>query len=203
MPSGEITRVLERVRLGETSAVEVLVDLVYAELKKIAARQLRRERPEHTLQATDLVHETYLRLLGKQEVAWGNRAHFFAAAASAMRHILVDHARAAQAQRRGGRQSKLPLEEFQLSPIDESQLDEVLAVDAALEKLDRVSNRQKTIVEMRFYAGFTEDEIGEILQLSSRTVKREWAVARAWLHGECSPQIQQKAKQIAKPAGPC
>lgn len=177
---------LERVRLGDRDAMAMLIDLVYAELKKIARRELARERPDHTLQPTALVHETYLRLIGKSNIVWENRAHFFGAAATAMRHILVDHARAARAHRRGGGQPLVSLDDPAVAAEDESRIDDVLAVDEVLDRLGRISARQKTIVEMRFYAGFTEDEIAEILQLSVRTVKRDWAVARAWLHGECA-----------------
>ncbi len=190
--SGEITNALERVRLGDAAAAETLIQLVYGELRKIAARQLKSERYNHTLQPTALVHEVYLRLLGKHKVAWENRAHFFGASASAMRHILVDHARGVLSQRRGGGQPPVAVTETSEVAANELQIDEILAVDEALQRLNQVSSRQKTIVEMRFYAGFTEEEIAEMLQLSPRTVRREWAVARAWLHGEYASIKLQK-----------
>lgn len=198
MASTEITRVLERVRLGDRAAMETLVDLVYGDLKRIAKRELGKERGDHTLQPTALVHETYLRLLGKSKTAWENRAHFFGAAATAMRHILVDHARATRAQRRGGGRQAVPIEETSAIAADETRLEEVLAVDEVLDRLEQISARQKTIVEMRFYAGCTEEEIAEMLQLSTRTVKREWAVARAWLHGECAGLAARKAAKASE-----
>ena len=179
---GEITNVLERLRAGEADAREELMALVYTDLRRIAAGQMRGERPNHTLQPTALVHETYLRLLGKEKLGWENRSHFFAAAASAMRHILVDHARVARAGKRGGGAMAEELTDMVASI--QGRVDEILAVDEALDRLNQISPRQKTIVEMRFYAGFTEEEIAEILGLASRTVKREWATAKAWLHGE-------------------
>jgi len=184
--SGEITGVIKRVREGEASAKQELVDLVYGELRRIAASQLRRERANHTLQATALVHETYLRLLGQHGVGWENSAHFFAAAACAMRRILVDYARASRAQKRG---AGVPAADFsEALPMVQERTEEILAVNELLNRLDSKSPRQRTIVEMRFYAGFTEEEIGEILRLSPRTVKREWTAARAWLHGEMRRQ---------------
>jgi RNA polymerase sigma-70 factor (ECF subfamily) len=179
---GEITFALGRLRAGEPDAQAKLIHLVYDELRRIASSQLRRERTDHTLQPTALVHEVYLRLIGKEKADWQDRAHFYSAAACAMRHILVDHARAAQALRRGGGTVKVEMTEFVAGTG--ARADEILAVDEALHKLSQVSPRQEIIVEMRFYAGYTEEEIAEILQLSTRTVKREWAVAKAWLHGE-------------------
>ncbi len=182
VPFGEITRALQGIRSGDPDAKTQLIQLVYDELRLIAARQLRRERAGHTLQSTALVHETYLRLLGKSACDWKDRAHFFGAAACAMRHILVDHARAADAQRRGGGAS--PVEMTDMIAAIEDRTDEILGVDQALHRLHEISPRQESIVEMRFYAGFTEEEVAEILHLSTRTVKREWSVARAWLRGE-------------------
>jgi RNA polymerase sigma factor (TIGR02999 family) len=178
----DITSILERLKDGDKSCEAELVRAVYAELRKIAASQLRRERGSHTLQPTALVHETYLKMLGPHRSAWNNREHFFRAAARAMRNILVDHARAAQAARRGG--AKIPVEITDLNAFVESKTDEILAVEQVLDRLESKSPRQKTIVEMKFYAGLTDEEIGAILNLSTRTVKRDWAVARAWLHGE-------------------
>lgn len=180
--SGEVTLALQRLRAGKPGAQDELIQLVYGELRNIASRQLRNERPNHTLQSTALVHEAYLSLLGGGATDWKDRSHFFAASASAMRHILVDHARMARAQRRGG--GAIPVELNDTIAGVENRADEILAVDEALQRLREISPRQESIVEMRFYAGFTEEEVAEILHLSERTVKREWAVARAWLHGE-------------------
>jgi RNA polymerase sigma-70 factor (ECF subfamily) len=179
---GEITQVLRRLRSGEKGAEAELIQLVYGELHRIAVGKLRRERPGHTLQPTALVNETYLKMMGKGAVNWENRAHFFGAAACAMRRILVDHARGVKAQRRGGGQDAVELTD--VLAISEAGIEEILVVDQVLDRLNQISERQKSIVEMRFFAGFTEEEIAEILQLSDRTVKREWATARAWLHGE-------------------
>jgi len=179
--AGEITAILKRLRNGEKSAEAELIQLVYGELHRLAVGKLRRERQGHTLQPTALVHETYLRMLGNT-ANWENRSHFFGAAACAMRRILVDHARSVNAQRRGGGLDSVELTDA--LAISESRIEEILALDQVLDRLSRISKRQKAIVEMRFFAGFTEDEIAEILQLSERTVKREWAAARAWLHGE-------------------
>jgi RNA polymerase sigma factor (TIGR02999 family) len=179
---GEITLALEHLREGRPGAQDRLIHLVYDHLRRIASRQLRAERSNHTLQSTALVHEAYLSLLGKAGCDWKDRAHFFGAAACAMRHILVDHARAARAQRRGG--GAVPVEMSDLAAVVENRVDEILGVDQSLRRLREISPRQESIVEMRFYTGLTEEEIAEILHLSPRTVKREWAVARAWLHGE-------------------
>lgn len=180
--AGRVTLALTRIREGDDAARDELVQLVYQELRRLAKAQLRRERSNHTLQPTALVHETYLRLLGKELPDWQDRAHFFSAAAHVMRNILVDHARTVNAQKRGGGTAPVPLTEV-VAGID-GRADQILSVDAALNKLDQWSPRQRTIVEMRFYAGFTEEEIAEMLHLSVRTIKREWAMAKAWLHGQ-------------------
>jgi RNA polymerase sigma factor (TIGR02999 family) len=194
--NGEITQVLKRLRTGEKAAERDLIQLVYGELHRIAAGKLRRERPDHTLQPTALVNETYLKMMGKGLGNWENRAHFFGAAACAMRRILVDHARGVKAQRRGGGQDTAELTEG--VAISEARIEEILVVDQVLDRLSRISERQKTIVEMRFFAGFSEEEIAEILQLSDRTVKREWATARAWLHGEMSRGKPEKAEDALR-----
>lgn len=177
-----VTLVLHELRAGNAAAKNELVQLVYHELRKLAGAQLRRERSNHTLQATALVHETYLRLMTRDRVDYQDRAHFFGAAAHVMRNILVDHARTVGARKRGG--GLAPVELTELFPAVEQRADEILAVDAALTKLEKLSSRQRTIVEMRFYAGFTEEEIAEMLHISVRTVKREWATAKAWLTSE-------------------
>jgi RNA polymerase sigma-70 factor, ECF subfamily len=178
----DVTLVLKRLRQGDSTANSELVELVYNELRKIAAGFLSRERANHTLQPTALVHETYLRLLGKGAWDWEDRAHFFGAAAHVMRNILVDHARSLRAQKRGGGQALVELTEFVQAVSD--RVEEILIVDSVLDKLDRWSPRQRTIVEMRFYAGYTEEEIAAMLNLSIKTVKRDWVTARAWLHNE-------------------
>lgn len=180
--SGDVTRLLARVRSGERGAQEQLFELVYAEMRRLAALRMRAERPGHTLQATALVHEAYLRLLGNSTVDFNDRAHFFATVARTMRNILVDHARAAKAQKHGGGARHIELEE-NLAGAGQ-RLDQILAVDQALTELKLLSPRQLTVVEMRFFSGFTEEEVAEMLNISLKTVKRDWAAAKAWLMGQ-------------------
>jgi len=184
MSDGNITRLLAGLRAGKKEAESELLTIVYEELKKIAARLLRNERSGHTLQTTALVNETYVRLLGGSELDLKDRSHFFAVMAQAMRRVLVDYARAGRSQKRGGELVFVDLTGLE-AKID-MRREEVLLVDQALEKLGRISPRQKTVVEMRFFAGFTEEEIAEFMQLNARTVKRDWTMARAWLRGELS-----------------
>ncbi len=179
---GDITLLLAGLRAGDRSAESRLMPLVYNELRRVARRYLRSERPDHTLQPTALVHEVYLRLVGQHEVAWQNRAHFFGVAAQLMRRILVDHARARQAEKRGGHQQKVPLNEVLEYAADKSA--ELVALDGALDRLAKRDPRQARIVELRFFAGLTEKEAAEVLGISVRTVKRDWGVARAWLYRE-------------------
>jgi RNA polymerase sigma-70 factor, ECF subfamily len=181
-PPGDITQLLSKVRNGDREAQRELVPLVYRELHRLAASYMRRERPDHTLQATALVHEAYLRLTGVAEIDWQSRAHFFAIAAQTMRRILVDHARSASAQKRPGKWTKLTLESALLYSEDQSE--ELLALDSALEKLQEWDERQSKIVELRFFGGLSLEEVAEVLSISSRTVQRDWTMARAWLHAE-------------------
>jgi RNA polymerase sigma factor (TIGR02999 family) len=181
---GEVTQILLECRRGNREAQDRLIPLVYKELRRIASAHLRNESFNHSLQPTALVHETYLRLVGIREVDWQNRAHFFSIASTLMRRILVDHARANQAHKRGSGEGTLCLDETMLpSP---GRAPEILAVDEALLELAQFDERQAKIVEMRFFSGMTEEEIGEILGISVRTVKRDWRVARAWLFKELS-----------------
>ncbi|MGI8988109.1 MAG: sigma-70 family RNA polymerase sigma factor [Bryobacteraceae bacterium] len=179
---GEITRLLGELKSGRREAADVLMPMVYRELRRLAASHMRRERPDHTLQATALVNEVYLRLVQQQKVDWRNRAHFFGVAAGLMRRILVDHARAHRADRRGGGAQKLQLNEA--IAFDESQSDDLVALDDALSRLETWDPRQSRIVELLFFGGLTQEEAAEVLGISVRTVKRDWSVARAWLHGE-------------------
>jgi RNA polymerase sigma-70 factor (ECF subfamily) len=181
--AGDITLLLTRISSGDRSAEDELLPRVYQELRRQAQRYLRHERPEHSLQATDLVHEVYIRLTGNQEGEWNSRSHFFAVAARIMRRILTDHARQNHAAKRGGGLPKFSLDET--IRIGSPQPDGVLAqLDEAMLRLAKFSPRQAQIVEMRFFGGMTEDEIAHVLQLSVRTVKRDWSVAKAWLYGE-------------------
>jgi RNA polymerase sigma factor (TIGR02999 family) len=162
-----------------------LFELLYAELRAMASSHLRSERSDHTLQATALVHEAYLRLVDTQQ-SWRNRAHFFGIASTAMRRILVDHARAKRAAKRPGSQQKVDLDTAPLLTVPHS--DEIIALDLALDKLSQFDARQSRIVELRYFGGLTSEEVAETLGISVITVQRDWAVAKAWLHGELAGQ---------------
>ena len=178
----DVTSVLKEWTAGEDRALEKLVPLVYRELRSLAASHLRGERQGHTLQPTGLVNEVFLRLLDGREVVWQNRTHFFALAARMMRHILVDHARARLAEKRGGGAVPLLLKaSFDPAPMSDRAL---LALDDALAALKRMDSRQCRIVELRYFAGMTLEETAESLGVSVATVKREWTMARAWLRRE-------------------
>jgi len=178
---GDITTLLGRWSDGDGSAFDALVPLIYDECRRIAARQLRQERGDHTLDPTALVHELYLRLVDQRRASWANRAHFFGIAARLMRRILVDHARAKHTAKRGGSATFVSL----AAATDEaSDIADVLAIDEALERLADIDPDQVRIVEMRLFAGLTVDETAHVLGRSPRTVKREWQLARAWLFRE-------------------
>lgn len=181
-PNSDVTRLLIELSGGETGALERLMPVVYDELKVLAASQLRRERGEHTLGPTALVHEVFFRLVDQRRVDWQGRSHFFGVAAQAMRRILVDHARRRSAGKRG-RQHQVTLDSGDV-PAGDSASDEVLAVDEALGRLARLDPRQAQLVELRYFAGFSIEETAEVMGLSSATVKRDWAFARAWLQRE-------------------
>jgi len=174
--NSDVTRLLADIEAGQPGAENQLLPLVYAELRRVAAGYMRRERPGHTLQATALVHEAYIQLVDQTRVTWRNRAHFFAVAAQIMRRILVDHARAHRAQKRGGDVRKLTLEE---TVGAFGQRDVALeALDDSLTALAQLDARQARIVELRFFGGLTVDETAEVLGVSAPTVEREWRMAR-------------------------
>ena len=177
----DVTRLLRAVAQGSKEAEAALFAAVYQDLRRIARRALKGDR-DHTLQTTALVHEAYVRLTKVNGTAFNDRVHFFAVAARAMRHILVDYARAQQAGKRAG-QPAVPLDDVAVA-VHMAPPEQVLAVDAALDRLTELDARQARIVELRFFAGMTVDETAEALGVSTRTVKREWHVARAWLYGE-------------------
>jgi RNA polymerase sigma-70 factor, ECF subfamily len=181
-PDGKITRLPAAVRNGEPEAEARLIDLTYHELRKIAAGHMRRERSAHSLQTTDLVHEAYLRLAGQSVTPWRDRAHFFQVAAHVMRQILIDHARKRHAGKRGGGVPAISLDKA--LDIAEAQSGDLLILEDALARLENLDSRQCQVVEMRFFAGMSEDEIAEVLGVSARTVNREWRMARAWLYKE-------------------
>ena len=185
--SDGVTGLLGALRKGEPGAESRLLTLVYAELKRLARRHLRRERRDHTLQATDLVHEAYLRLMG-DEPSWHNRAHFYGAAAQAMRRILVDYARAHRAQRRGGGQPIIPLDDaVYLSAVESQRL---IEIDQALERLALLDPRQSRIVELRFFTGLSIEETAKVVGCAARTVNREWRLAQAWLRRELAGGVR-------------
>jgi len=178
---GDITRLLQAMRSGDRDAEAELVRLVHPELRRLAAACLRRENPDHTLQATELVNELYLRLVGRTQQL-ENSAHFRAVAAQAMRNILVDHARARQTLKRGGEVRRMDIDGLQIgSPARDEK---VLALEEALSRLSEWDPRQARVVQLRFFGGMTEEEIGQVLGMSARTVKRDWQQARAWLYAE-------------------
>jgi RNA polymerase sigma factor (TIGR02999 family) len=182
-PQGEVTRLLLAWKQGDREALEKLIPLVYSDLHRMARRHLGRERPGHSLQPTAIVNELYLRLVGGESprTDWQNRAHFFAAAARSMRRILVDHARARNAKKRGGQGASTLLD---TTVMAEPRSVDVIAVDDALEKLAALDPEQARVVELRFFAGLTEEETAEALEISSRTVHRKWLSAKAYLHRE-------------------
>ncbi len=185
MPATEnLTKILVRYSEGSPEAREELLPAVYGELKKIAASYMRREYPGHTLQATALVHEAYFRLIDQESVKWQNRAHFFGIAAQLMRRILIDHARAKYAAKRGGSQVKVSFDEALHWSDSEDEAAQILSVDAALERLAKLDARQAQVVELRYFGGLSIDEVAEVMKTSPATVKRDWAMARAWLFRE-------------------
>lgn len=183
-PPDDVTGWLLRWSQGDSQALQHLVPLIYEECHRVAARQLRRERKEHTLNPTALVHEFFLRFVDQNRVTWKNRAQFFGVAARLMRRVLVDHARARKAKKRGG-SLLVPLAPG-LDASDEPRLADVLAIDEALERLGQLDPGQERVVELRFFAGLTIEEIAHALQRSPRTIKREWQLAKAWLFRELS-----------------
>ena len=187
----EITRLLSEWRAGDQAALEKLVPLVYQELHRLATGYLRRERPDHTLQATALVHEAYLRLVGQENAPWQTRAHFFAAAAQVMRHILVDHARGRRRAKRGQGQAAVPLEEAAV--FSDSRADELLAVNDALISLTAQDPRKGRVFELRYFGGMSVDEAAEALKVSPATVARDWRMAKAWLSREIAGEAPHGA----------
>ena len=192
--SNDVTILLAEVTKGDQQAASKLIPLVYDELRRLAGGYMRRERADHTLQATALVHEAYLKLVQHQPLDWQNRAHFFGIAAQVMRHILVDHARARGREKRGAGQKLASLEEALV--VSPEKPVELLKLDESLKRLTKLDPRQGRIVELRFFGGLTVEETAHVLGISPKTVKREWSVAKAWLHGdlkERDPEPRTKA----------
>jgi RNA polymerase sigma factor (TIGR02999 family) len=180
--SQDVTQLLGQWQGGDREALNALTPLVYNELRRLAQSYINRERPNHTLQGTALVHEAYLRLIDQRQVEWRSRNHFFALAAELIRRILVDHARAKVAAKRGGRNVKLSFEDA-MEPAVSEDLD-LVALDDALQLLARTDPQQSRIVELRYFAGLKIEETAEVLQISPATVKRDWTVAKAFLKRE-------------------
>jgi RNA polymerase sigma factor (TIGR02999 family) len=180
--SQDVTVLLSSLTKGDPEAASKLMPLIYDELRRLAASYMRREREDHTLQATALVHEAYLKLVDQRGVNWQNRAHFFGVAAQLMRRILVDHARTHLRQKRGGDHQKVSLDEAIV--FAETQADELVAVDDSLNQLAKIDPRQARVVELRFFAGLNVDEAADVLGVSPKTIKREWSVAKAWLYAD-------------------
>ena len=180
-PVGDVTRLLRELRKGDHESAERLIAAVYGELRQVAARAMRHERPGHTLQPTALVNEAFLRLAGASGIEWRDRAHFFGVAARLMREILVDYSRKQHAVKRGSG-PRVTLDDSLLVSAD--RLEDVVAIDEILARLENFDQRQARIVELRFFAGLNVEEVAEVMEISTPTVKREWALARAWLHRE-------------------
>jgi RNA polymerase sigma factor (TIGR02999 family) len=198
---GQVTEWLARWRAGDREALEQLLPLVYDELRQVARRQLRRESANHTLSATALVHEVYLRLLQQRQLTATDRANFLATAAQTMRRILVDHARTRSRLKRGGDERPVPLEPGDDVPLlSDTEVEEVLAIDVALERLAQIDERAYRVVECRFFAGLTLDEIAEALGISSKSVQRTWTTARAWLRKELGRELPA-SQSVSRRAG--
>ena len=177
---GDVTHILNAVQSGDKRAADRLLSLVYEELRLLARKNMAGERPDHTLGATALVHEVDLKLVGHQHIEWQNRAHFFATAAEAMRRILIDRARLRRRVKRGGDRKRIPLKSVDLAIEQDSS--EILALDEALQRLQEKDGRMYEIVMLRFFAGLSVEETAAAMNVSPRTVKRDWTCARAWLH---------------------
>jgi RNA polymerase sigma factor (TIGR02999 family) len=179
--SMQITQLLKKWSEGNQEILDKLMPLVYEELRRQASRYLRRERSNHTLQTTALIHEAYLKLVDQKEVEWQSRGHFFAIAAQAMRRILVDYARERHRDKRGGNAENLPIEEALMVSSQEKSVD-LVALDEALTRLAEFDERQARVVELRYFSGLSIDETADVLGVSNVTVRRDWNMAKAWLH---------------------
>jgi RNA polymerase sigma-70 factor (ECF subfamily) len=177
----QISQLLAAWGNGDSQALDQLMPRVYKELRSIAAQQMRRERPGRTLQTTELVNEAFLKLVQQEGVRWSSRSHFYAIAATAMRRILVDHARARRAQKRGGDANRVSLDRVQIAV--KPQID-LIDLEDCLLRLEKLDPQQVRIVELRYFAGCTIDEVAEVLEISASTVKREWRMAKIWLRAE-------------------
>ena len=196
MSPQEVTQLLAAWGNGDRTALDKLFPLVHAELRRIAQRQMSQERPGHTLQATALVNEAYLKLAGQEGFEWHNRVHFFAVCAQVMRHILIDHARAHARDKRGGGAVQVSLDEAVL--IGGQPPEYFLALDEALRSLERVDSQKARLVELRYFGGMNIDETAEVLNISPRTVRREWRRAKAWLYRMITEGTTDETRPMAK-----
>ena len=192
----EVTQLLADWGKGDRSALDKLFPLVHSELRRIAQRQMNQERGGHTLQATALVNEAYLKLVGQPSFEWQNRAHFFAVCAQVMRHILIDHARAHARDKRGGGAIQVSLNE--VAVVAEEQAPYILALDEALRRLERLDPQKGKIVELRYFGGLSIEETAEVLNVSPRTVRREWQRSKAWLYRMISEGTEDETRPLAK-----
>jgi len=197
--SEDVTLLLAQLTKGNEEAGAKLIPLVYAELRRLAASYMRRERIDHTLQPTALVHEAYLKLVEQRSVDWQSRAHFFGIAAQVMRRILVDHARGCLRDKRGGGQKPVQIDEALVFAPEQST--ELLKLDQALEQLTKLDPRQGKIVELRFFGGLTVEQTADLLGISEKTVKRDWSMAKAWLRGELKASHGDTAGQLGGSEG--
>jgi len=181
-PATDVTVLLAKARTGDASALANVFPLIYDELRRLAEQQLRREQDGHTLSPTALVHEAYMRLIDYSRMEWTGRAHFMAVASTAMRRILVDHARGHRSTKRGGELRRISIDSIDLPAEDRAEL--LVAIDEALNRLKEIDGRQAQVVECRFFGGMTEEETAEALGIGLRTAKRDWAKAKSWLHRE-------------------
>ena len=195
----EVTRILSALESGQPRAARELVPLVYNELRRLAAYRLAQEKPGQTLQATALVHEAYLRLMQREDQRFENRAHFFSAAAEAMRRIVIGNARRKMRLRHGGGFERVELTEVQLAIEPPSE--DLLALDEALEELARVDPQSAELIKLRFFAGLTQQQAADVLGISRRTANSTWAFARAWLFQMLHPQNHEKTLPKSKPSG--
>lgn len=195
----DVTFLLNKLAAGDQEAAAQLVPLVYEELRHLAARRLRHERPDHTLQATALVHEAYVKLAAQRDAKWQNRAQFFGVASKVMRRILVDYARGQQRIRRGGKQQKVSLDDVVLVSPDRTE--EVLGVHESLSRLEKLDARQARVVELRYFGGLTVEEIAQVVGISTKTVMRELNVAKAWLYGDLKERHADDAPQLQQDKG--
>ncbi len=193
---GAVTELLQQWGGGEDKALEELLPLVWQELHRQAEHYLRREASDHTLQPTALIHEAYLHLSRQNRVEWQSREHFFAIAATLMRRVLVKHAQAKRAAKRGGQRSREPLEDALTVARERSE--DLLALDFALERLAALHPRQARTVELRFFGGFTVEEAAGILEVSTITIKRDWRLAKAWLKGQLEISAPAEASELAQ-----